>query len=102
MAQLNWGKHGVVTTEESISLFQEDQHLFEIWTVQASSTGIAAPVRLDNQIGTSFLEALSAWATLNELEESFDPLSLTYNGLPLVDSRQAAAKLAMEYNNSSN
>ena len=98
MSTLNWGSHGVVTTEEAVNLFQENQRAFEIWTVQASTTGVTVPVMLSTQLASSFREALQQWAMLEEKEEFFDSLSLTYNGLPLVESRSEATQISIEFN----
>ena len=97
MTTFDWGAHGMVTTQESTVLTSHEQQLWEIWTIEILDTGAIIPKRLGDQLATDFNEAVLGWAEMAEVEAFLDPLTLTYNGMPLVDSRKAAADLVQRY-----
>jgi len=97
MSDVNWGNLGVVTTEETTILFSEDQQSFDIWTVASNEAGGIMPKLLGNHLGLTFIEAVRGWAAFNDMEDYLDPLGLTYDGLPLVESRSEAMSLAGQY-----
>jgi hypothetical protein len=97
MTDFNWGTFGVITTEETTTLFNEEQKSFDIWTVEPNNNGAIIPKLLGTQLGLTFVEAVRVWASLEETMEYLDPLGMTYNGLPLVESRREAVNLTAQY-----
>lgn len=97
MTTFDWSTHGMVTTQESTVLVRDDQQLWEIWTIETLDTGAFIPKRLGDQLAGSFAEAVQGWAEMAEVEAFLDPLTLTYNGMPLIESRKAAADIVQRY-----
>lgn len=89
----NWYDHGVMATEESTVFTAHDQQLWEIWTVEVLDSGTAVPKRLGSQLGNDFAGAVTDWVESTVMEEHFDPLTMSFNGMPLVSSREEAMAL---------
>lgn len=100
MNPTHWGSGGVIATEESTVITTKEQQFYEIWTVKVLDTGTAVPERLDSQLGDDFEDAVRNWAELTGNEEYFDPLTLSFNGMPLIGSRDEAMALMRQYRQS--
>lgn len=92
-----WHDHGVMATEESTVFTTHDQQLWEIWTVAVLDSGTAIPKRLGVQLGNDLAGAIADWVEASVMEEHFDPLTLSFNGMPLVGSREEALQLVQRH-----
>ncbi|MDK1290166.1 hypothetical protein [Pseudoalteromonas umbrosa] len=92
----NWLANAFVSTEETTTFLHEDQLSFELWTIVTTETGNIVPERLSNQVASSFEEAVANWVELLGEQERFDSLSMTYNGFPVVPSRDEALKVVQQ------
>ncbi len=92
-----WPINSFVATEEITTFLHEGKDMYELWTVMATETGNIMPDQLGSQLGTTLADALEAWVELMGDPHRFDPLAMTYNGLPVVGSRTEALLLGQHY-----
>ncbi|MCP4526634.1 MAG: hypothetical protein GY833_12085 [Aestuariibacter sp.] len=92
-----WPSNSFVATEETTTFLHEGKDMYELWTVLATETGNIMPDLLGNQLGSSFEDAVENWVDLMGELHLFDPLAMTYNGLPVVASRMEAMAIGQQY-----
>lgn len=93
----NWPSNSFVATEETTTFLNEGKEMYELWTVVPTETGNIMPSLLGNQLGTSFADAVENWVELMGDLHCFDPLAMTYDGLPVVQSRREAIAVGQQY-----